>query len=69
MCLAAGKLKRDVPGMCQQEVEKLLQGTGAAALQTRMSASINEHKDMGSWPTAGAAAGLGHAEQQELLSK
>lgn len=48
MCLAAGKLKRDVPGMCQQEVEKLLQGTGAAALQTRMSASINEHRDMGS---------------------
>lgn len=34
--------------MCQQEVEKLLQGTGAAALQSRMSARINEHREVGS---------------------
>lgn len=50
-------------------MEKLLQGTGAAALQTSMSARINEHREVGSQPTAGAAAGLGDAEQQELLSK
>lgn len=32
-------------------------------------ARINEHREAGSRPTAGAAAGLGDAEQQELLSK
>lgn len=43
MCLDAGKLKRDVPGL-----ENLLQGTGAAALQTRVSARINELREVGS---------------------
>lgn len=42
MCLDAGELKRDVPGL-----ENLLQGTGAA-LQTSVSARINEHREVGS---------------------
>lgn len=50
-------------------MEKLLRGTGAAALQTSVGARIDEHREVGSRPTAGAAAGLGDAEQQELLSK